>query len=289
MTAPIHAHPTRKLGKRQPIPGRRAVRFGEFVRAVPPVPLADEPVDAVDFAMDLNDQFGTCVVAGFDHARQTITGLLTGHERRMTRAEIIEEYRTQNPGFDPTLSADNPRQEDNGMVIQTYLEHLVASGEILGFGKIDQSSEPELKAAVYLGLAIMIGVDLRRPQQDQTVWDDTGGEDWGGHCVPWVGWRGSPDYLTCVTWAALLDMTQRFVRGRCDEAWFILLPEHVAHPGFREGFDLEGFAAAVSDLTDGKVVVPTTPPAPAPGPPPFSVGSTLRWLLGWMRRLLGLG
>lgn len=284
----IHDHPRKRLGKRPPVPGRAAVSFGDFVKvgAVPQAPLVDEPVDGMAYGMDLNDQYGDCVVAAFDHSRQTIVGLLTGRPVNMTTAQIVEDYRTQNPGFNPDLVDGDPAQEDNGMVIQTYLEHLVATRRILGFGRIDHTDEVEMKAAVYLGLAVMIGVDLRAPQQHQTVWDEAGGGDWGGHCVPWVGYRGKPDYLTCVTWGALTDMTTRFIASRCDEAWFVLLPEHVAHPEFRAGFDLPGFAAAVAELTDGKVVVPTRPNPPVE-PPPFLV-LLGRFLIGWLRRHIGL-
>ena len=71
-------------------------------------------------------------------------------------------------------------------------------------------------------------------------------------------------------------MTRRFLDVRRDEAWAVILPEHVDHPGFRDGFDLPAFAQAFTAIT-GR---PFPHVEPAPGPPPFT--SRSRWPLGWL-------
>jgi hypothetical protein len=154
------------------------------------------------------------------------------------------------------------------MVIQTFLEHLVAEGVILAFGSIDHTSPDEMRAATYLGLAIVTGEDLQTAQQTQTVWDYKRSGEWGGHATCTVGYPSSARQ-TCVTWGELVDMTEAFVSRQLSEAWFVLTQAHVDHPTFRAHFDLPGFAQAVAALTDGKVVVPVPPtPAPIPAPTP---------------------
>ncbi|MGZ6801280.1 MAG: hypothetical protein ACXVGR_15890, partial [Mycobacteriaceae bacterium] len=190
---------------------------------------------------------------------------------------------TQNPGMKSW--ADAGTNADRGMIIQTFLEHLVATGDILAFGKVDHTNPDEMRAAVYLGLAIVTGETLETAQQSQQVWDYKRSGNWGGHCTCTVGY---PDEMwqTCVSWGAEVNMTEAFISHQLDEAWFVLTQEHVDHPGFRAGFDLAGFAAAVSELTNGKVVVPvpapqppTPAPTPAPGPAPAVVlpADVLAW------------
>jgi hypothetical protein len=262
--AGMHAHPTKKLGKRPPIPGRAAVPFRDFVKAVPAHPVVDVAPDLV-WPMDRNDQAGDCVVAGLDHALQTICALLGEPRRNWNDAELLELYQTQNPGFRAWSDAGGP--DDGGMVIQTFLEHLVATGAILAFGRVDHDDPEEMRAATYLGLAIVTGEVLDVAQQQQTIWDWQRSPEWGGHCTCTVGYPDSTRQ-TCITWGQKVDMTEAFVAHQVDEAWFVLTQAHVDHAAFRDHFDLPAFAAAVAQITDGKVVVPIpAPPSPAPPAP----------------------
>lgn len=260
----IHAHPTKKLGKLAPIPGRAAVPFGRFVSAAPAHPIADPAPDLV-YPMDRNDVAGDCVVAGLDHTLQTIAAALGVQRKNWSDAELLAYYRTQNPGM--KTWADAGSSNDRGMIIQTFLEYLVAQGVILAFGKIDHTNPDEMRAATYLGLAIVTGETLETAQQTQAVWDYKKSGDWGGHCTCTVGYPGATRQ-TCVSWGAEVDMTEAFIAHQLDEAWFVLTQAHVDHPGFRAGFDLAGFSAAVAELTGGKVVVPVPAPVPDPVPTP---------------------
>jgi hypothetical protein len=286
LTGP-HAHPSKKLGKLAPIPGRKAVPFGSFLTVAPAHPLVDVAPNLI-YPMDHNDQAGDCVVAALDHALQVICALLGVARPNWTDAELLAFYRTQNPNF--RSWADGGKSVDGGMVIQTFLEYLVAQGVILAFGKVDHTNEDELKAATYLGLAIVTGEVLDVAQQTQTVWDYKRTAQWGGHATCTVGYQATPDRQTVVTWGELVDVTQAFITHQLDEAWFVLTQAHVDHPDFREHFDLAGFAAAVSELTAGKVVVPVpapqppAPPVPAPGPAPAPLPANV---LTWARQVLG--
>jgi hypothetical protein len=63
-------------------------------------------------------------------------------------------------------------------------------------------------------------------------------------------------------------MTEAFIAHQLDEAWFVLTQAHVDHPAFRAGYDVAGFAAAVAEMTGGRVVVPVPAPQPPPAPQP---------------------
>lgn len=250
-----------KLGKLAPSK-RDSLSFGDFLTVMPTAPLIDFAPDYV-YPMDGNDTVGDCVVAGWDHFRQIVTGLLGGAQKNFTQDEIWNFYKTQNPGFDPhgTASTNGPdSNHDAGMIIQAFLEYLVAQKYILGFAKIDYQNDAQMRAAIYLGLGVITGVQLRNAQMQQLqtgTWDfDASSPVEGGHCIPLAGYNNNPDIVAIVTWGRLIAGTRSFVNNQMDEAWFVLMQEHVDHPGFRNHFDLAGFSKAVSDITGGKVVIP---------------------------------
>lgn len=260
----VHAHPTKKLGRRPPS-NKPALHLADFVRNLPAHPLIDAGPTGVSWPMDHNDQWGDCVVAGADHALQAICALLGVQRSNWSDQQILDYYRTQNPTFDPATGAG-----DDGMDVQTFLAYLVKQGVILGFAKIDQSDPDVIQAAIYLGLAIVTGENLQVAQQDQATWDYVSGSpDWGGHCTCWVSY-GNGDFGT-VTWGDELDMTLGFVQHRVEEAWFVITQAHVDHPGFRDAFDLAGYAQAFQEITGRPFPVHVepspTPPAPTPAPP----------------------
>jgi hypothetical protein len=255
----IHDVPSKLLGRRPAIPGRRALMASDFI-SLPPRPLVDG-APAMTWPMDRNDVAGDCVVAGADHALQAIYGLLGEPRANWTDAGLLALYQTQNPDFRGWQDGGTSR--DGGMVVQLFLEHLVELGEILAFGKVDLT-EDAMKAAVWVGLALVTGERLDVAQQKQTTWDYVpGSAEWGGHCTTSVAY--DPDHQGVVTWGELVEATDSFVGHQVEEAWFVLTHAHLNHPSFRDNFDLEGFAAAVAALTDGKVVVPVDPP-PTPTP-----------------------
>ena len=250
-----------KLGKLAPIEGRKSLTFGDYLMKIPDHPLVSFAPDLV-YPMDLNNVRSDCVVAGFDHVRQIISWLLKGVNVNFTDDEIIAFYKTQNPNFP---------KEDNGMNIQIFLEYLTNNGYIKGFAKIDFKNKENLRSAIYLGLAVLVGVQLQQAQEDtfmSGVWDyDPNSHVIGGHAVTPGGYNNNPDILAMVSWGKLISGTQNFVDHLMDEAWFILTQDHIDHPSFRNHFDLQGFADAVRYITDGKIIIPVTPPIPVPPTP----------------------
>jgi hypothetical protein len=229
---------------------------------VPDHPIAADNTANVTYGLDGNDRYGVCVPTGFDNLRRTATCLLTGTQQSMTQAEVFADYRTQNPYFDPSLGTN-----DNGMIIQDYLSYLQKQGRVLGFAAVDVGNDDELTAAEYLFLAVMWGVDLQTAQENQTdagLWDYRASGEWGGHCVIVPAYE-SNDQQDVITWAERVRTTDAFRRHQLDEAWVVILPEHVANPTFRKGFDLQKFGEAFTQIT-GRPFPVDVPPKPSPVP-----------------------
>lgn len=267
----IHAHPTRKLGKRRPS-NKPAINFGQHLKAVPPHPLTD-PAPNFNYPMDLNDAWGDCVVAGWDHWLEVVHRLLLGAYTNLTEAEILAHYREQNPNFDPhgTASTNGPGSSaDGGMDIQVFLEARVKDGSLLGFAKVDYTNHDEMLAAIYLGLGIITGVVVDQAQMqsqfDQGVWDYVAhSPEAGGHCIPIVGYQPVPE---CVSWAKIVECTMAFIDHQMEEAWIGITQAHADHPQFWEYVDLASFAAAYKGLTGRDFPIPVPAPTPEPSPTP---------------------
>jgi hypothetical protein len=278
LTQPVH--PSRKLGLRPNDPAKPRLQLARMVRAVPEHPIAADLMDGVGLGLDMNDEFGTCVPTGFDNFRRMVTQALTGAATVASIQDITTWYRTQNPGFNPTLRWDDPRQQDDGMVIQDFLAWLTRQGLILGFAAVDVRDDEMLKAANYLAMGPINGLDLDQVQVggqfDAGTWDyDPTAPNAGGHCVPTGAYSGDDRAEEdCATWAARIHMTADFLDRQRSEAWAVLLPEHVQHPGFREHFDLAAFAAAYTAITGRAFPVKVDPDVPVP-PAPQPAG---RWV-----------
>lgn len=274
-----------KLGRRPHDPWKPHLKLGKYIdpSRLPPVP-PDLPPPGYDYPMFLNDTYGTCVPAGFAHAREIFALRLGLPVPPITDSQIVAWYKTQNPGF--------PDQDD-GMVIQDFLAYLAKTGQILGFAGFSPSVEIEANFATDAFLAPIIGADLRVPQQTQDVWDYVpNARDWGGHCIPWNGYQANPDEMGCVTWGAEEWMTRAFITNQVEEAWVIITQEFVDHPP--EGFNLSGLADDYEELTGRPfpVVVnpptppvPPVPPPPEPPPPPPDVRSWWQKLWDWIKSL----
>lgn len=271
----IHAHPTRKLGRRPEDKTRLKVQFADFVKAIPAHPLTD-PIPQLTYPMDHNDQAGDCVVAGVDHALQIIAKLLVGADANWSDSFLLTAYQSQNPGFKSWADAGGPN--DGGMVVAEFLDWCIKQKLILAYAQIDTTNLDEIRAAIDIGLAIVTGEDLKAAQQSGLGWDYVAGSpDWGGHCTAWAGYEAHDEL---VSWGSgAYSMTDAFIAHQVDEAYFILTQAHIDHPGFRNSYDLAGFASAVSAITNGKVIVPVPPapsPTPTPTPPAPGSGATFR-------------
>lgn len=262
-----------KLGKRSPS-NKAALLAAHFLTVatgnLPAYPTNDPPPAGLVYPMDLNDRFGVCVVAAWFHYLAIVHAFLGLPFTQPTDAQIEALYREQNPNFDPASDVG-----DNGMDIQTFLEARVKDGSLLGFAKVDHTQEATMRAAAYVGLALLTGEVLQVAQQSGKIWDVVpGSPDWGGHCTATNGYQASPDVDDLVSWGDEYQMTAAFRRQRVEEAWLPIPAVLWEHAQFRDGFDQKGFAAAFTVLTGdpfpAPVPEPTPPPAP-PAPPPAPV------------------
>ena len=277
----------------RPVGGRRApaltngpmLRLEDFVATgiVPQRPASTDDTKAITFALDDNDSVGDCVPTGFDNFRRIITKLLTGTEVDTSLAQVIAWYVTQNPGFDINGTADTNgpgSSHDNGMDMQVFLALLVKTGVIVGFASFDPKNDALVQTALWLFEAVYLGGTLQVAQQsqsDQGYWDYAPNSGtWGGHCFVGAAYDAAGN-MQMVTWKELIRATVAW-RAHClDEAFVVILKEHVNNPSFRAGFDLPKFAAAFTAITGRPFPVavgpsPTpTPVPPAPVVPPFLV------------------
>lgn len=273
----------------RPKSNKPSIRFSDhlLLEAVPELPATDPTLtllQQIKFNMDGNGPdslwgpgfpgAGDCVTAEADHALSVIDYLTTGTYKPWTKAQIEAFYATQNPEFtwdtNPKTGSDSPA--DGGMDIQISLEQLVKQGLILGFAEVDVTDTAELALAQYLGLALWCGVEIHEAQMTEfnsgKPWDyvKTSPDD-GGHGVPYT-WA---DQL--VTWAQLQGVTAAFNKHQLTQCFFVLTQNHINSPTVRAGYNLDSFAAAVKQITSGKVVVPVVP---TPAPPAPVVGNSLQ-------------
>jgi hypothetical protein len=205
------------LGRRAP-KHAPALMLGDFLTAVPAHPITDLAPN-LSWPMDHNDEAGDCVVAGLDHALQAICAQLGVPRSSWSDSDLLALYRTQNPSF--RSWGDGGTSRDNGMDVQTFLEYLVKQGVLVGFAKVDHTNLEQMKAAAYLGLAVVTGEVLTTRNMSEQVWDyHPGDPDEGGHCVA-PGTRVLTDDLRWVPvedvlpGEGLLGFDEHSVNGSC--------------------------------------------------------------------------
>lgn len=265
----IHAHPTRKLGRRAPS-NRPALRLGPLLTGtVPTHPAsADHFARVSDWGLYRNDAYGDCGPTSVANSRKLITRYLTTAEQSPTQDDVFDLYRRSgNPGFDPATDAD-----DNGVDMQTMLEAVHAGGiggiRCVAFAKVDPKDLDEVRAAVSIFGFVLLGVDLEVAQQTQTgagLWDYGRSSEWGGHAVLAGRYAtGLSDRLGVVTWGEVVDTTDAFLGHQLEEAWVVIWPEHLGTQAFQQGVDQGALARDYQALTGREFPVQ---PAPAPQPP----------------------
>ena len=291
MTEPargIHDHPGRALGKRPPLEKRALMLRDILTGVVPDHPLTVDYLGNIPFGLYGNNRFGVCGPAAVANYRRLVTTLITDVPDFPTQDDVWDLYRRSgNPGFDPALYPDDPRQQDEGVYMHVMLDALHTGGiggtRCVAFAKIDVDDRETLRAATAIFGGLLYGVDLQSAQQSQTdtgTWDYVPSGEWGGHAVP--GGQYDQDSLRVVTWAELVDMTDRFVAEQADEAWVIVFDEHFGSRAFLQGVDLEALRQAYRALTGRDLPTPEPPEPPAPAP--------LSWwerFLAWLRGLFG--
>lgn len=307
----------RRLGKRAPDPTRPVLDMGSHLMDV-----AFETPAEIDYAgrveswvLGRNYDFGTCGPVSVANFVKLVTTLLADAPVEFTDEEIFDLYRrSDNAGFDPELEWDDPRQEDNGVIMSVMLSELVKNGigfgernvKAVAFGSIDPRDTDALWAAGALFGGVLWGADLDQAQDEQFVtgqpWDvEPYSPTWGGHAVLAAPrYSDQPGTLAdrtgLVTWAELIDATNAFVERQVDEAYVVILPWHLGDRQFIEGLDLAAVAAEYEELTGRPFPAPLPAPEPEPAPvtpaPPLEPAPIPRnllqqlidWINDWFRK-----
>jgi hypothetical protein len=245
--------PELRLGK---LPAKRDKRDLLFANYVQPVALPKPPPQFGHetlfgpraWGMLGNDEWGDCAWAGPAHE----TMLLTKEGKRavqFTTEGVLSDY-SACTGFNPSAGPPGRNKTDKGTAVRAMMSYRRESGIVDSTGKrhkigaylaLDETNLQEIYLAIYLFQAVGIGFNF--PESAFAQFD--AGKPWdvvpnspikGGHYVCGIGKRRN---LEVITWGALQQMTPRFFRRYCDEAW-----TYVSNENLRGGHNLEGFDLA---------------------------------------------
>jgi hypothetical protein len=268
-----------RLGRKPPVDKPR-LKLASFLKAgaVP-----DHP-STVDYGAAINDWkmlgngpdpenaangvpeygVGDCVAVTWANDRYLTTKYL-GQPYYPTLRQVVDFYKTQNPGFP---------NEDEGMAVQLALETLQKQGgpdgvKAVAFAEVDHTNLDEMRAAVAIFGGLWYGVDVTQANEDEfpsQPWDYARNSPvLGGHAV--VG-PGYGPRLRFVTWAEETEFTDAFVQHQLEEAWAVIWPEHLGSRQFQQGVNLEQLAADYKSLTGRDLPIPEPTPTPQPTPDP---------------------
>jgi hypothetical protein len=266
-----NSRPVRRALGRRSAKNAPALRLSAFLAPVPVHPAqADHLTGIADWGLWGNDHLGTCGPVSFFNYLKLITYFLTGVEAQPTIEEIYGLYRLCNPDFDPRTGAG-----DNGVDMQTMLElakanDVLGNGKLVAFARVDLTNLDEVRAAISIFGGVLLGVTLDTAQDGQTdsgLWDYVRRSPvWGGHAVL-AGMYDSDvaDHhsdIEIITWARRIGTSAAFQNHQLDEAWVVILKEHLDHPEFQKGIDLAGLASAYQAITGDAFPVPLPVPEP---------------------------
>jgi len=244
-------HRQMKLGKKSYVHDHRTLHLARYLTPakLPPVPAVIDYTKSVpEWGMDANDRVGDCTCASIDHCEK-LWFANAGVPFASTEQDVLALY-SKITGYNPADPST-----DNGAELIDCLKYWQQNGylghKILAYAKVDPTNAEMMKAALFLFECLYAGVNLPWTAQDQEEWTvtdptlkgDAAPASWGGHAIPLVkydekGW-------TCVTWGALMPMTDEFLTTYCDEVWAVVTEDVLMRatqksPG---GFDMNVLAA----------------------------------------------
>jgi hypothetical protein len=281
----------RKLGRRPP-KDAPALRLRAFLTGI--VPAHPTTVDHFGqvkrWFLGRNNEFGTCGPTSDANYIKLVFRYLLGEDVTVTDDAILDLYRRSgNPHFNPATGED-----DNGVIMQTMLEAMLAGGievvradgtretvKPVAFAQVDVANLDEVRAAVAIFGGVLFGVDLEVAQQAQTdaqppLWDYQHSGEWGGHAILaglYTSASSSSD-ISVVTWAEVVGTTDAFCREQLEEAWVVVLPQHLANPAFQQGIDLAALRMAYQQLTGRPLPIP----APVLDPDHVFADALKKWM-----------
>jgi hypothetical protein len=268
-------HPTKKLGLNphgKPDALLLAVHWA--AGRVPDHQVAADHMTGVTPGLDGNDRYGDCGPTSVDNHNRITTKFEAGTQIDATLEQVFDLYRASgNPNFNPDTDAD-----DNGVAMDVMLDalrkHGLAGKKILGYGRLADTSDASIMAAIDLFGAVLFAVTLQNAQQDATVWDYQPTPVWGGHAIAAAAYNAAAGSIDVFSWAERHPTTAAFRKNQLDEVWVPLWPEVVASDTFAQHIAVAELAADFEALTGATFPVSPTPVPPAPTPTPAPVGPT---------------
>ena len=259
-----------RLGRIEPRVKPQVLRLSYYL-----MPTRAPYPDTVDYSpkaaaalkqMYLNDQYGDCVIAGEAHNIGVRTGNESGTPTVFADSDIYATYQAAcGPG-------------DNGCLITDVLNYQKTTGfpgghKIAGYVSVDNASQDQVKAAIFLFGCITLGINLpgswANNAQPGFVWDDTNDPSVGGHEVVCMGYNAQGvitstwGILGTMTWAALAD------KSIVSECYAAIGPDWTdgSKPA-PNGLDLASLQSDLSALGGGTIPPLPDPPTPSPPTPP---------------------
>lgn len=299
----IHDHPTFKTGLAKTDPGKRILALDPLLTGkLPTIPGSEDRFSGVTFALDKNDEYGTCGPTSLDNFARGSTKVAFGTQHNVGWPAVEALYKLSgNPNFP---------NEDNGVEMGVMLDAALAHGfgdlKLVAFGRLTSVTDANLAALSAIFGGSLWGQNLLEAQQAQTEakppkWDFKESGEWGGHATyngkfePFTGaLGGSLDVGTIstldemlragtlgvdeevISWAIDVETTAAYRGRQLEEVWVPIFDYHLSHPAFLTGVDVGLLAEAFHELTGKTLPVPPAPvpPAPAPTPSPTPAGET---------------
>jgi ferredoxin len=262
-------HPM-KLGKK---PARRPAGLGDFksyfATAPPPPPAAahyggrvtvpwqmdgNGPDPSVTIAPSGWQGCGDCVAACAAHALTAGNYQVGTTDPIPTPNAVVETYATLAGCTTAELFSD-PSNYDTGLEIASTLQSwYTGTPELFGtrigaYAPVSISDFDDLKNGIYLGGALVIGLQLPQSAEDQFpgAWSYVpDSPNLGGHCVLLTGYSAAG--FSGVTWGQLITIGIVFLQHYLDEAWAIVSAQSVAAGTTPTGLDVAALTADLDQL-----------------------------------------
>lgn len=292
----IHDHPTFKTGLIESDPSKRILALDPLLTGkLPTIPPHEDRFSGVTFALDKNDEYGTCGPTSLDNFARATTRVALGAQHDVGWPAVEALYKQSgNPNFP---------NDDNGVEMGTMLDAALAHGfgdlKLVAFAKLTNISDANLAAINAIFGGSLWGQNLLQAQQAQTeatppLWDYKSSPEWGGHATyngkfePFAGAAVARNDLRdvktiatlaeilragavgideeVISWLIQVETTLTFRARQLEEVWVPIFDYHLTHPAFLEGVDVGMLGEAFHELTGKTLPTPEPTPGPAPAP-----------------------
>lgn len=258
------------LGKKAAAFHPFAPKLANLIHPMAAAPLPPAP-PAVDYTQNIspdawpmydNDKIGDCTVAAAAHLIQLYTSYTKPNTLLVSQDEVNHVY-SEVSGWNP-----NDPSTDNGAVEANVLNFWMNTGinlagnldKIAGYARVNVNNLTELKYAVWWFGGLYIGVGLPAAWQQSpynwTMPSNLSGANapgsWGGHAVPVVAYN--QDYLTLISWGAVVHMDWQAYQTYADEAWAVISPDFINQQGVTPAhFDWPFLLSSMNRMREGSI------------------------------------